>query len=69
MGKHIKPCIICGSKYTYHIIQHVVDVLDDVYQQHAIFCESCTTTFSHEHHEDSEEETIKWFNRLPRKEK
>lgn len=66
--KHIEPCIICDSNIMYHTPQYHEDVFGNGYSTHAIFCNSCKTTFSNEHYEESEEETIEWFNNLPRKE-
>ena len=66
--EHIEPCIICGCNDMYAIYQNVADIFDNAYPQYAVFCNWCKTSFSNEHYEDSKEETIEWFNNLPRKE-
>lgn len=60
--RKMKPCILCGSGWLYAVED--VDRFDII--RHGIFCNSCKTTFSNEHFEDTEDETIEWWNRLKR---
>ena len=66
MTEHIKPCIVCGSESTFcekYYENHINDCLT-VYR---IVCCDCDTMFGSLWFEDSREETINWFNNLPRK--
>jgi hypothetical protein len=37
-------------------------------KKYSLFCSLCKTEFSNTKYDESEEETIEWFNSLPRKE-
>lgn len=65
MTKHIEPCLLCGPGSDMYAIEE-----SDRFgiEKHSIFCSWCKTCFSNENYEESEEETIEWFNNLPRKE-
>lgn len=65
MSEHIKPCIICGCHDMYYVIGFYNENLPEL---HSILCNQCKTYFRNELYEESKEETIEWFNNLPRKE-
>lgn len=67
MSKHIKSCLVCGSKYT-HCEQYYTGAYD-YYTTYRIVCDDCEAMFSNRQYENSEEQTIEWFNNLPRKDR
>ena len=64
MTKHIESCPFCGPGSAMYIIEEP-DRFD--IKKYSIFCNWCKTAFSNTKYDESEEETIKWFNNLHRK--
>ena len=61
MGKHIKQCIICKS-------DKMRLEWETEYYEWVVVCDNCKTNFNNDLYQSDYEETIKWFNNLPRKE-
>ena len=66
MNEHIKPCLVCGSKYTY--CEQYYTGAYDYYTTYRVVCDDCEAMFSNRQYENSEKKTIEWFNGLHGKE-
>ena len=62
MNNNIKSCLVCCSEYT-RCEQYYTGAYD-YYTTYRIVCDDCEAMFSNRQYENSEKQTIEWFNGL-----
>lgn len=62
MKIEIKPCLVCGSEYT-RCEQYYTGGYN-YYTTYRVVCDDCEAMFSSRQYENSEKQTIEWFNGL-----